>query len=166
MEFVIGMAKGRTTFRTTFRTANGRGGAGKRVSSELDVLRLIHATAVLERKGHEVHAYFAILRCSDGNSTRPTVEEWLRKYGAEGVVEIVERQLTEAETAELRGEKIDNAAAQAGRGGNAVAKIAERLAEEALVEHVRLRHPMAVEGLTAGVAPPLGVKWDACYVVV
>lgn len=144
---------------------NGRGGAGKRVSSELDVLRLIHATSVLEGKGHEVHAYFAILRCSDGNSTRPTVEEWLRKYGAEGAVEIVERQLTEAETAELSGEKIENAAAQAGRGGNAVAKIAERLAEEALVEHLRLRHPTAEEGQISGTPTPLGVKWDAFLVV-
>jgi hypothetical protein len=162
VKFILGMAKGRTTFRTD----TGRVGAGKRVSSELDLLRLVYAAAVLEAQGHHVGAYFAVLRSADGESTRADMEQWLAKYGAARKVEIIERQLTRAESKKLRAEKQGNAAAARGQGAGARAKYAQRLAEDFLDDEVRRRlgaHDL-VEGSAAGVPPPLAVRWDAFYV--
>lgn len=71
-EVILGMAKGRVRFETN----NKRSGAGKRTSSELDILRLVYAAKMLRNLGVTVHAYFALLRDSEGRSTRETVEKW------------------------------------------------------------------------------------------
>src|SRR5258705_9135924 len=107
-EIVLGMAKGRVQFQTNTK----RSGAGKRTSSELDILRLIYAAKTLASRGVKVHAYFALLRDCEGGSTRNTVEGWLRKYDGEGCVQVLERTLTQQETVLLEQEKRDNAAAQ------------------------------------------------------
>jgi hypothetical protein len=158
-EVVLGMAKGRVRFETD----RNRSGAGKRTSSELDILRLVYAAKMLSSRGVKVHAYFALLRDSEGRSTKETVNAWLNKYDGDGYVQIIERQLTSKETAELEKEKKDNAAAQERRGGNATAAFAKKLAEDWLQEHIRQRHPNAAVGRSDH--RPFAVDWDAWYII-
>ena len=152
---VLGMAKG----RVEFRTSEGRSGAGKRANSELDLLRLVYAVRVLESRAIRTYAYFAVLRDPEGRSTRDTVLGWLANYETEGIVEVIERLLTPLEASLLQVEKQANALAQAGRGGNAVAKVAQGLAEEFLKQQIVANHPGAVPGAPA--ARPFGIDWDA-----
>ena len=156
---IIGMAKG----RTEFATIRGKSGAGKRANSELDLLRLIYATTRLQAQGTKVHAYILVLSDSGGHSTKPTLENWLKKYEAIGLVEICESQLSNDETAMLQTEKERNAAAQERQGGSALAKLSKNYAEERLHDFIKHRHPDAIT------APdnekPLQVNWDAWYMI-
>lgn len=156
---IIGMAKGRIEF-TTIR---GKSGAGKRVNSELDLLRLIYAKTSLQAQGIEVYAYISVLSDSKGNSTRPTLENWLTKYDAVGLVEICERQLSNDEAAMLKTEKESNAAAQERQGGSAIAKLAKKYAEEELHDFIRQRHPDAIPARDN--EKPFQVNWDAWYLI-
>jgi hypothetical protein len=158
-EVILGMAKG----RTVFETLSGSSGAGKRASSEVDLLRLILAVRTLEARDIKVHAYLAILRDDKGNSTAKTIQTWIDKYEARDVVMVLERQLSPAESAKLHEEKRMNAAAQEKRGGNASARYSQSLAEDFLHEEVRRRHPNAAPG--DSYSQPFRVAWDAWYVV-
>jgi hypothetical protein len=156
---IIGMAKG----RTEFATIRGKSGAGKRANSELDLLRLVYATTRLQAQGIKVHAYILVLSDSRGRSTKATLENWLNKYEAVGLVEICEKQLSKDETARLQTEKEDNAAAQAREGGSAIASLARNYAEEELHHLIKKRHPDAIPA--QDLAKPLRVNWDAWYLI-
>ncbi|MCZ6688758.1 MAG: hypothetical protein O7H41_04050 [Planctomycetota bacterium] len=156
---VLGMAKG----RAEFKTERGGSGSGKRVGTELDLLRLIYAIGKLKQKRIKAHAYFAVLRHPKGKSICPAIRGWLSKYEARDSVEIIERRLTQQESTRLKLEKSANARAQERRGGSAHAGYAKRLAETALRNHIRKRHPTARPGLPA--ERPFGINWDALYIV-
>jgi hypothetical protein len=159
-ELVLGMAKG----RAEFKTVRGRSGSGKRRDSELDLLRLIYASTILERRSLTVHAYFVVLRQAGSKGTlKSTLEGWLKKYEAEGRVKILERVLTDAEYRELEAEKTANAAAQERQGGEAIAELASQLAEEFLHAQIQSLHADVVPGPPD--ARPLGIDWDAWYIV-
>jgi hypothetical protein len=157
IEIILGMAKGRVRFETN----SGSSGAGKRTNSELDILRLVYAVDTLQRSGSRVHAYFAVLRDSNGRTTKHTVEQWLLKYNAASAVRVIERILTAEETNLLEAEKTANASAQERRGGNASAAVAKRLAEIFLDEYIKAAHPSAKRGEPSDA--PFGVAWDAFY---
>ena len=156
---IIGMAKGRTEF-TTIR---GKSGAGKRANSELDLLRLIYATTRLQAQGIKVYAYMLVLSDSGGHSTKPTLENWLKKYEAIGLVEICEKQLSNDEMTMLQTEKERNASAQERQGGSALAILAKKYAEERLHDFIKHRHPDAIPA--HDLAKPLLVNWDAWYLI-
>jgi hypothetical protein len=156
---IIGMAKG----RTEFATIRGRSGAGKRTNSELDLLRLIYATTKLRAQGTNVYAYILVLSDSEGHSTKPALENWLKKYDAIGLVEICEKQLSNEETAMLQTEKERNAAAQERQGGSALANLAKNFAEERLHDFIKHGHPDAIPGPDN--EKPLQINWDAWYLI-
>jgi hypothetical protein len=156
---ILGMAKG----RIEFATIRGRSGAGKRANSELDLLRLIYAAITLRAQGIKVYAYILVLSDSEGHSTKPTLDNWLKKYDAVGFVEICEKQLSDKETAMLQVEKERNATAQERRGGSALAKLAKYYAEESLHELIIHRHPDAIPAQDD--EKPFQINWDACYLI-
>ena len=90
------------------------------------------------------------------------MNNWLAKYEACDTVDVIERQLTVKEAAMLEDEKVVNAAAQAGRGGDAQAVVARDLAETFLRNHIETAHPTARESMEGR---PFGIAWDAWYIL-
>jgi hypothetical protein len=145
MRYILGMAKS---------SENGSGAKARNL--ELDCLRLIYAVAHLRREGHQAIGYLTVL----SEPLRQTINGWVRKYDAAGLVQIIVPTLTEEQLQLYLAEKDRN------RLGNvpgsdkslAAAGYARDLGEQALRTHI-LATENGVRELDLKDAPH-EVRWD------
>ncbi len=164
--YILGMAK--SPLQVTKGQYNGIADTfakplspGPSRSLELDFLRLVYATKELRAAKNEVHSYLMV--------TTPEVvkyaENWLKKYKAERVVNIISADLSQNEIEELVKEKMKNQKANISNAKdkelNARADIGKNIIEDKLKKYIESNHKNEI------IAPlveelPFWIKWDYC----
>jgi hypothetical protein len=167
--YILGMAK--SPLKVDKGSYNGiADGFAKSIQSgparslELDFLRLVYAASTLRSKGHTVHAYLMV--------TTPQIVEmvdnWEKKYQAEGLVTVRHPELTKKEIDNLVSEKTKNRTANTpfsvNKETNARADQGRNLIEEKLVAYIEAKHGVG-ESIKKEKEMPFQVRWDYCRVM-